>query len=130
MSRRGPTRRCLLAALLTLPVAAQGTKATVYSPPEQLRNYALSVCLANAFPNSLESKDASAAASGYLELGSGPIDAYPAIVALAKQFLSRSYTGQADVQFQTMKCIDLQYSPELTRLIRHYTAMPTSHRYK
>ena len=110
--------------LLATHASAQAGKASVYSPPQQLRNYALSVCLANAFPNSPEGKDAAAAAAGYLELGTGPLDAYGAIVQLAREFLARPYAGQANVSFQTMKCIDLYNSPDLTRLVRKYTTKP------
>ena len=110
--------------LVPLSLPAQTAKAVTYAPPEQLRNYALSVCLANAFPHSPSGADASAAAAGYLELGSAPLEAYPAIVHLAQAFLARTYTGQSGSPLQTMKCIDFYHSPGLRLMVHRYAAKP------
>jgi hypothetical protein len=59
-----------------------------YSPGEYLKNFALSVCISDGYKSDEVVKDSLAAAGGYLELGSFPIEAYEEAAALGKKFLA------------------------------------------
>ncbi len=88
---------------------------------ERFRNYAFCACIAEGFKSSEVVSEANAAAGGYVQLGSHPIEAYQEAVSLARTFLARKYTGkETDAKFTLMKCIDLYNSRELEDLIRKY----------
>lgn len=94
-----------------------------YTPAEYLKNYALATCFGNGFSNSKNVvQEASAAASGYLELGDMPLDAYNEVYFAGKKFLAKkymSYTGTA--QLTIMKCIDFYHSKKLETIINKYS---------
>ena len=79
----------LLASMLADAVA--GTARVEYSPIEYLKNFALSVCLADGYTSKEVVKDSLAAAGGYSELGSLPFEAYEEAESLARQFLAKKY---------------------------------------
>src|ERR1700690_2980627 len=87
-----------------------------YSPSEYLKNFALSVCLADGYSSKEVMKDSLAAAGAYSELGSLPFEAYEKAETLAKQFLAKKYLSISGEQLTLMKCIDLFHSKELDRL--------------
>ena len=64
-----------------------------YSAAEYLKNFALSVCISHGYQSDEVVKDSSAAAGGYFQRGSLPIEAYEEAEALAKGFLSKEYVG-------------------------------------
>lgn len=116
-------------ALLLCAVVAQSACAnadrsgTPMYPPEIIfRNYALSTCLADAFEGAELRKDASATAAGFLEFGTGPIEAYTEATLMGRDFLKKNYDGKAPVEFNTKKCIDFFHSEELDRLVERYIA--------
>ena len=81
-----------------------------------LRHFALSACLAQAFP--AIRGEALAAQGAYLELGSHPAETYQAVEAMAGRWLQRTYPSFRDVTLDVMKCIDLSESKELGELGR------------
>lgn len=87
-----------------------------YSQKILLKNWALSVCLAQVAHGVRDRDDANAAASAYLEFGHQPIEAYDALRALARRYATRTYSGSIPASFNTMKCIDLFHSRELDML--------------
>jgi hypothetical protein len=91
-----------------------------YSPTQSLKNFALSVCISDGYESEEVVKDSKAAAGGYLELGSFPIEAYDEAAALAKRFLAREYKGIRGEKLTLMKCIDLFHSKELDRIAKKY----------
>ena len=107
--------RLFLLIAVTVPVAAAATPVRTEPPRELFRHYALSTCLAHAFP--AVAKPAQAAANAYFEFGSGTPDAYRAVDELAAAFLKRPYASKYDVDLGVMKCIDFAKSPEIDRLI-------------
>jgi type VI secretion system (T6SS) amidase immunity protein Tai4 len=103
-------------------IDAKATDAPVqYSAAEYLKNFALSVCISHGYKSDEVVKDSTAAAGGYLERGSFPIEAYEEAEALAKEFLSKEYTGVHGGKFTLMKCIDLLNGKELERLTQKYS---------
>lgn len=82
-----------------------------------LTRYALSQCLARAYPHTAMERDARAAAGGYLEFGNLPIEAYEDATALAAEAAARTYTGKHGEPLHAMKCLDLLADPELDRLL-------------
>jgi Type VI secretion system (T6SS), amidase immunity protein len=84
-----------------------------YSQKALLKNWALSVCLAQVAEHAAERDDANATAGAYLEFGHQPIEAYEQIQKLVQQYAARKYAGSVDSEFNTMKCIDLVNSEEL-----------------
>jgi hypothetical protein len=91
-----------------------------YSPIQYLKNFALSTCIADGYKSEEVVKDGTAAAGGYLELGSFPFEAYEEAAALGKKFLAKDYQGKSGEQITLMKCIDLFHSKELDRLAKAY----------
>ncbi|WP_217444660.1 T6SS amidase immunity protein Tai4 family protein [Burkholderia metallica] len=87
-----------------------------YSQKTLLKNWALSVCLAQVAHSVRDRDDANASASAYLEFGQQPIEAYDALRALARRYATRTYSGSISASFNTMKCIDLFHSRELDML--------------
>ncbi|MFA8328327.1 T6SS amidase immunity protein Tai4 family protein [Burkholderia ubonensis] len=87
-----------------------------YSQKTLLKNWALSVCLAQVAHDARDRDDANAAASAYLEFGHQPIEAYDALRRLAQRYANRKYGGSIPASFNTMKCIDLFHSQELDTL--------------
>jgi hypothetical protein len=91
-----------------------------YSAAEDLRNFALSVCISDGYKSEEVVKDSRAAAGGYLELGGFPIEAYEETAALGKKFLTKEYRGKHGEKLTLMKCIDLIHSKDLDLIIRKY----------
>jgi hypothetical protein len=91
-----------------------------YSSAEYLKNFALSVCISDGFASEEVVKDSRAAAGGYVELGSFPIEAYEEAAALGKSFLARVYRGKHGETLTLMKCIDFFHSQELEQLVKKY----------
>lgn len=111
-------------SLLTAPLMtdAKAAEARVhYTPVQYLKNFALSVCIGEGFKAAPDvAREATAAAGGYLEFGSFPIEGAEQADALAKKYLAKEYLGIHGDKLTLMKCIDLFHSKELDRLGRKY----------
>lgn len=87
-----------------------------------LKNFTLSNCLSQAFPDSPVALEAKAAAGAYVETGTLDADAYAEAVQLVQTFLQKTYaskSGQADLL--VMKCIDASQSSELDAIAARYS---------
>jgi hypothetical protein len=93
---------------------------TKYSSVQYFKNYALSTCIADGYSSEETIKDASAAARGYLELGSLPLEAHTEATLLGREFLKKRYISISGESLVLMKCIDLFHSKELDRIARKY----------
>lgn len=93
----------------------------IYTGSQYLKNYALSICLADGLEGKAAKQEAVDAARGYLELGSYSIDAYQAAADLAQQFLAKKYLAQHGEKLTVMKCVDLFHSNELKQLLKKYS---------
>ncbi|NDY45929.1 type VI secretion protein [Serratia marcescens] len=91
-----------------------------YSPAEYLKNYALSVCIAEGYSAKEVKNDAAAAARGYMEFGDYSLEAHTAVRALAKEFLAKPYDSMSGKPMTMAKCIDLVHSQELQAIIKKY----------
>jgi len=109
----------ILASILAGAVADAGR--VQYSPIQYLKNFALSVCLADGYRSAEAVKDSLAAAGGYSELGSLPFEAYEEAESLAKQFLAKKYESVSGQKLILMKCVDLLNSQELDQLAAKYS---------
>ena len=92
-----------------------------YSPIQYLKNFALSTCIADGYKSDEVVKDSTAAAGGYLELGSLPFEAYEEATLLGKKFLAKEYQSISGAKLTLMKCIDLFHSKELDQLAKKYS---------
>lgn len=108
------TALCLSSACLAQSASKQ------YSAAEYFRNYALSTCLADGYKADEVTKDAAAAARGYVELGGFPLEAHTEATTLARTFLKREYQSMSGESLVLMKCIDFYHSRELKRLVEKY----------
>ena len=111
-----------------LMLGVGGTVAAAQFAPKQaailaLRHYALSACLAQAFPAIAD--EARAAQGAYLEFGSHPAETYQAVQQMAERWLRRDYPSFRPVTLDVMKCIDFSESAELGRLARR--TLPRQH---
>ncbi|WP_338911576.1 T6SS amidase immunity protein Tai4 family protein [Serratia marcescens] len=89
-----------------------------YSPAEYLKNYALSVCIAEGYSAKEVKNDA--AARGYMEFGDYSLEAHTAVRALAKEFLAKPYDSMSGEPMTMAKCIDLVHSQALQAIIKKY----------
>jgi len=92
-----------------------------YSQKTLLKNWALSVCLAQISKDPASREDAGATASAYMEFGHQRIEAYDALRELADRYAKRRYGGSIKSEFNTMKCIDLFHSKELDDLATKFS---------
>lgn len=117
-------RKAVAATAFVVTILAAGAKIAdgrvEYSPAQYLKNFALSRCIAEGYKSEEVVKDSSAAAGGYLELGSSPIEAYREADSLAQKFLAKDYQGKSGEKLTLMKCIDLFHSAELDQLAKRY----------
>lgn len=114
----------ILGALLLAGCASAGSNRGAAEDKEAslLTRYVLSQCLARAYPDTDIARDAQAAAGGYMEFGSFPIEAYEEAAALAAEAASRTYQSKPGHPLHAMKCLDLLDGPELDRLIKRNVA--------
>ncbi|MDB5800365.1 MAG: type secretion protein [Rhodocyclales bacterium] len=91
-----------------------------YSSTEYFKNYALSTCIADGYKSDEVIKDSAAAARGYLEFGSLPLEAHTEATQLGRKYLQRKYMSISGESLILMKCIDFYHSKELDKLARKY----------
>ena len=91
-----------------------------YSEQVLLKNWALSRCIGTAFANAEIKQDAFNSASGYLEYGHVPIEAYEEVSKLISVFLARKYSGSIPGTFHTMECLDLFHSKALDGVVQKH----------
>lgn len=87
-----------------------------YDQKTLLKNWALSVCLAQVAQDPKTAEDAGVSASGYMEFGKQGIEAYDDLRKLVNKYKNLQYDGSVKSQYNTMKCIDLFHSKELDKL--------------
>ncbi len=110
-----------LISAFSLVAGEEQPKRVKYSSVEYFKNYALSFCIANGYPSSQEVvDDAAAAARGYFEFGSLPIEAHTEADLLAIKFLKKEYKSKDGEPLTMMKCIDFYHSKELDKIARKY----------
>lgn len=93
--------------------SGQGVTAARMAEIENLQGYALSVCLAQSYPEQKVAADAAAAASGYLEIGTLPIEAYERVRELAERARKRDYASKHDADLSVMRCADFALGNEV-----------------
>jgi Type VI secretion system (T6SS), amidase immunity protein len=91
-----------------------------YTPKEYYKNYALSTCIADGVESNEVAAEAAAAARGYLELGTYPLEAYTEATLLGREFLKKEYKSMSGAKLTIMKCIDFYHSQELEALANKY----------
>lgn len=101
----------IFAAFIT--AASSASELSTRSEAQLLKSYAVSQCVARAYPYSPVSEDARATAAGYLEFGNVPIDRYGEAIALAEKALQKTYQSKDGKKLEVMKCIDLMFDPQL-----------------
>lgn len=106
--------------LAALANVASGADAPHRTESQLLKSYAVSQCIARAYPESPVSADAKAAAAGFLEYGSVGPEAYSEIVALADEALGKQYLGKGGEPLHVMKCIDLLFDKRLADVVEKY----------
>ncbi|QTF07919.1 type VI secretion protein [Brenneria izadpanahii] len=108
----------ILAILAILSTPAFGR--VDYTPEEYLKNYALSICLAQGYHSEEVKNDAAAVASGYLEFGDYSLEAHTATRNLAREFLAKQYDSKSGEPMITAKCIDFYHSEKLRDLMSKF----------
>lgn len=112
---------CFIVSNFALAQSSAQSTRKEYTPVQYFKNYALSTCIAYGFRSEkTTAEEASAAAGGYLELGTLPWDAHTEAALLGRKFLAREYRSMSSEKLTLMKCIDFYHSKELDRLARKY----------
>ncbi len=110
----------LLLLICALAMASQTTQAqhmtAKYDQQTLLKNWALSICLAQVAKDERTADDAGLTASAYLEYGKQGLEAYAEIRKLVNKYKDLHYDGSVKGEYNTMKCIDLFHSKELNLL--------------
>lgn len=115
------TKTLLSILILVAGISASATaqplpQTSQYSQKTLLKNWALSICLAQAARDERTAKDAASTAGAYMEFGRQDLVVYEEIRALVAKYGALEYGGSVPSEFNTMKCIDLFHSKELDRL--------------
>ncbi|WP_405051166.1 T6SS amidase immunity protein Tai4 family protein [Serratia nevei] len=105
---------------ITATLNANAATKIDHSSAEYLKNYALSVCIAEGYSAKEVKNDAAAAARGYMEFGDYSLEAHTAVRALAKEFLAKHYDSMSGETMTMAKCIDLVHSQALQAIIKKY----------
>jgi len=87
-----------------------------------LKNWTLSMCLANIAKDRESSLDAAKTANGYAEYGVLSVEERDELLPLIHGYVGRKYTGRAEIgeksaEYDTGKCIDMFYSAELDAMV-------------
>ena len=109
---------CCPAAQALTPAEMKEQTVLHATPQELFRDYALTACLGAALPQI--TAQTSAAATGYIQYGEGPTEAYQEATKAARDFLKRDYVSQAGADLSVMKCIDFAQSRELSMLVQKF----------
>lgn len=113
--------RLTLVFCLAISCTTVNAETASYSAEQNLRNFALSTCLAQAFSDSPAGADAKKAAGAYVEIGALDAEAYVEAASLAKVFLQKKYKSKSGVDdLVVMKCIDLMNSREMGVIAERY----------
>ncbi|MEN9867646.1 MAG: hypothetical protein RL748_3236, partial [Pseudomonadota bacterium] len=86
--------------------------ALVYAQPQTarydqktlLKNWTLSICLAQTAKDERTAEDAGITASAYLEFGQQDLDAYAELRKLVTKYKNLKYDGSVKSEYNTMKC--------------------------
>lgn len=113
-------KRILLTVAIAATLNANAATKIDHSSAEYLKNYALSVCIAEGYSAKEVKNDAAAAARGYMEFGDYSLEAHTAVRALAKEFLAKHYDSMSGETMTMAKCIDLVHSQALQAIIKKY----------
>lgn len=106
--------------ILALQASSSAEAGNKYSPQANLKNYALSTCIAQGYQSREVKDDAAAAARGYLEFGDYSWAAYTAARELGKTFLAKRYGSQSGEPMTLAKCIDFYHSQQLDNLVKEF----------
>ncbi|MDR0564513.1 MAG: type VI secretion system amidase immunity protein Tai4 [Azoarcus sp.] len=88
-----------------------------YTQRDITKNYAFSACFAEIAKDNDTRTDAGSCIYGYFQFGILDIDDYSILRKISQSFIKRKYGGKNPTKYNTMKCIDLYYSPELETLV-------------
>lgn len=110
-----------LAIPVGVPSCAQSSSTRPGAQVTILKKWALSRCLSQAAGQTAVGDDAAKTAAAYLEMGSAGIEVYEKLDALAKSFLTQTYTGSVKSEYNTMKCIDFFESEDLDQMAKGAT---------
>ncbi len=108
----------VLALPLGLPCCVQSGSNHPDAQTEILKKWTLSRCLSQVAAGTPAGDDAAKTAAAYLEMGNSGVDVYERLDELAKEYLTRTYTGSVKSAYDTMKCIDLFESEELDAMVK------------
>jgi hypothetical protein len=110
----------LIVALVFFPGLSPAFGASRPSQAESkvlIKNWALAACMAEIAKDPADKEDANLSASAYFEQGRLGVEDLEPIMSLVKQFAARKYGGSVPGDYNTMKCIDLFYSKELSKVV-------------
>ena len=116
MTKTLPSILILVAGISASATAQPLPQTSQYSQKTLLKNWALSICLAQAARDERTAKDAASTAGAYMEFGRQDLVVYEEIRALVAKYGALEYGSSVPSEFNTMKCIDLFHSKELDRL--------------
>jgi hypothetical protein len=85
---------------------------------EIAREYVFAACLMRRFPDSELAKEADAWASGLVENGNLPAEAYPKLAEIGRTKAPAPLMSSARVPLRFQSCLTLYNSPELPQLLR------------
>ena len=83
-------------------------------------NYALAICLGSAFEDDQVRADFNKAASGYMERGHLPIEAYEELRGAVQVWLQKDYPSKRGGQVNSAKCFDFYRSRDLAELFEKH----------
>lgn len=109
-------KRLALAIISVIGVgctAVPGHDSTEY---ENFKNFAMAICVGSAFSDEAVKADFNKSASGFMERGNMPLNAYEDLRNLVDRWLNKDYPSKHGGQVNSAKCFGLVGSQELAQL--------------
>jgi hypothetical protein len=107
----------LLGSFAATALARNNRPADLRLEAHKLRSYAISQCIAQAFPNTPAGEDATRAFGGYVEMGTSGIETYEKIIGVVQRHMAKPYAGEGGKPLVIMQCLDLASDPALSAVI-------------
>jgi Type VI secretion system (T6SS), amidase immunity protein len=89
-----------------------------YDQKTLLKNWTLSICLAQVAQDPATAHDAGVTASAYFEFSDQGLETFDELKKLVGKYKNLKYSGSVPSEFNTMKCIDFYQSKELDAMVK------------
>src|SRR5690554_2665605 len=109
-------KRLALAIISVVGVGCTAVPSHDSTEYENFKNFAMAICVGSAFSDEEVKADFNKSASGFMERGNMPLNAYEELRNLVDRWLNKDYPSKHGGQVNSAKCFGLVGSQELAQL--------------